>query len=98
MSRSWCRHPQAPNADRKTYRVLKHQFGLDDAGLEDLKEEIIYGQRLAVEEERVLTGRLAMLWPMGDEFTPRGPSNGPANAAGVQRVRERGQTRWQDFA
>jgi hypothetical protein len=41
---------------------------------------------------------LTMLLTMGDAFTPRGPRNGPANAAGVQRVRERGQTRWQDFA
>ena len=44
------------------------------------------------------TGRLAMLLTMGGELTPRGTSKGPENAAGVQRVRERGQTRWQDFA
>ena len=47
---------------RLTYRALKRQFGLDDALLEDLKEELIYGQRLAVdEEERVLvwTGETA---------------------------------------
>jgi hypothetical protein len=44
------------------------------------------------------TGRFAMLLTMGGEFTPRGLSNGPEDAAGVQRVRERGQTRWQDFA
>ena len=40
---------------RLTYRTLKRQFELDDAALEDLKEELIYGQRLAVDEdERVL--------------------------------------------
>ena len=40
---------------RVTYRVLKRQFTLDDELLEDLKEELIYGQRLAVDEEgRVL--------------------------------------------
>jgi class 3 adenylate cyclase len=40
---------------RVTYRVLKRQFNLDDEFLEDLKEELIYGQRLAVDEdERVL--------------------------------------------
>jgi class 3 adenylate cyclase len=40
---------------RLTYRTLKRQFGLDDDVLEDLKEELIYGQRLAMdEEERVL--------------------------------------------
>src|SRR5262249_7075018 len=38
-----------------TYRTLQRQFQLDDAALEDLKEELIYGQRLAVDEEgRVL--------------------------------------------
>src|SRR5215208_531038 len=40
---------------RLTYSTLKRQFQLDDAALEDLKDELIYGQRLAVdEEERVL--------------------------------------------
>src|SRR5712691_5301668 len=40
---------------RLTYRTLQRQFQLDDAALDDLKDEIIYGQRLAVdEEERVL--------------------------------------------
>ena len=45
---------------RVTYRTLKRQFQLDDDVLEDLKEELIYGQRLAVDEDgRVLvwTGR-----------------------------------------
>jgi hypothetical protein len=36
---------------RVTYRALKRQFHLDDEVLEDLKEEILYGQRLAVEED-----------------------------------------------
>jgi hypothetical protein len=35
---------------RVTYRMLKRQFDLDDEALEDLKEELIYGQRLAVDE------------------------------------------------
>jgi class 3 adenylate cyclase/tetratricopeptide (TPR) repeat protein len=35
---------------RLTYRALKRQFDLDDAYLEDLKEELIKGQRLAVDE------------------------------------------------
>ena len=40
---------------RVTYRTLKRQFELDDDVLEDLKEELIYGQRLAVDEDgRVL--------------------------------------------
>src|SRR5215813_4054225 len=40
---------------RVTYRALKREFQLDDAFLEDLKEELIHGQQLAVDEEgRVL--------------------------------------------
>jgi class 3 adenylate cyclase len=40
---------------RVTYRTLKRQFQLDEHALEDLKEELIYGQRLAVDEDsRVL--------------------------------------------
>ena len=36
---------------RLTYRALKRQFNLDDAFFEDLKEELIYGQQLAADEE-----------------------------------------------
>ena len=36
---------------RLTYGALKRQFNLDDAYLEDLKEELIEGQRLAVDEQ-----------------------------------------------
>jgi class 3 adenylate cyclase len=36
---------------RVTYRALKRQFQLDDDALEDLKAEIIKGQRLAVDED-----------------------------------------------
>ena len=40
---------------RLTYRTLQLQFQLDEAHLEDLKDELIYGQRLAVDEDdRVL--------------------------------------------
>jgi hypothetical protein len=40
---------------RLTYGALKRQFQLDDAYLEDLKAELIEGQRLAVDEDdRVL--------------------------------------------
>jgi class 3 adenylate cyclase/tetratricopeptide (TPR) repeat protein len=58
---------------RLTYRTLKRQFGLDDAVLEDLKEELIYGQRLAMdEEERVL------VWA-GESAAPP-PDSGGATA------------------
>src|SRR5438094_5234303 len=36
---------------RLTYRTLQRQFQLDDAALNDLKDELIEGQRLAVDEE-----------------------------------------------
>ena len=43
---------------RLTYGALKRQFQLDDAYLEDLKAELIEGQRLAADEEgRVLVWR-----------------------------------------
>jgi class 3 adenylate cyclase len=35
---------------RVTYRTLKRQFNLDDDALEDLKHELITGQRLAADE------------------------------------------------
>src|SRR5215831_17282024 len=40
---------------RLTYRTLKLHFHLDDEHLDALKDELIYGQRLAVDEDgRVL--------------------------------------------
>ena len=36
--------------ERLTYGTLKRQFQLDDAALDDLKNELIEGQRLAVDE------------------------------------------------
>ena len=40
---------------RLTYRTLQRQFQLDDAALDDLKDELLYGQRLAADEDgRVL--------------------------------------------
>src|SRR5262245_33527953 len=50
---------------RLTYRTLQRQFQLDDAALEDLKEELIYGQRLAVDEE----GRV-LVWSGGQGRPP----------------------------
>lgn len=48
--------------ERISYRALKRQFDLDDDYIEDLKKELIYAQRVAVDEEgRVLvwTGKTA---------------------------------------
>ena len=66
---------------RLTYRTLKRQFALDDAALEDLKEELIYGQRLAVDEdERVL------VW-MGDTAATTPPASGRATALDTSQAR-----------
>src|SRR5262245_53424151 len=59
---------------RLTYRTLQRQFHLDDAALDGLKDELIYGQRLAVDEE----GRV-LVWSGATETTapaaaaPAGP-------------------------
>src|SRR5947209_17838547 len=67
---------------RLTYGTLKRQFQLDDAALEDLKDELIYGQRLAVdEEERVLVWR-------GEPVSALPPTTAlpPARASELTRV------------
>src|SRR5512132_2369423 len=56
---------------RLTYRTLKLQFQLDDEHLEALKDELIYGQRLAVDEDsRVLVWTGAE----GSALPPTAPS------------------------
>jgi hypothetical protein len=50
---------------RMTYRTLQLQFQLDDTHLEVLKDELIYGQRLAIDEE----GRV-LVWTGGAETPP----------------------------
>src|SRR5262247_3686094 len=63
---------------RVTYNALKRQFGLDDACLQDLKDEIIEAQRLAVDEnDRVL------VWTGDGAITPP-----PAAAAVKERQPE----------
>jgi len=64
---------------RLTYGALKRQFNLDDAYLEDVKAELIEGQRLAVDEDgRVLvwTGRA----DVPSRTTPPAPQLGPPPA------------------
>jgi class 3 adenylate cyclase/predicted ATPase len=60
---------------RLTYGTLKRQFQLDDAALEDLKNELIEGQRLAVDER----GNV-LVWTGGTEVpsTPTSPASQPA--------------------
>ena len=59
---------------RLTYRTLQRQFQLDDAALEDLTNELIRGQRLAVDEEGAV-----LVWTGARESVPF-PSGEPAPA------------------
>jgi len=66
---------------RVTYRALKREFQLDDAFLEDLKDELIKAQRLAVDEQGdvlVWTGVVDPAPALGAPApppTPRGESS-----------------------
>jgi class 3 adenylate cyclase/tetratricopeptide (TPR) repeat protein len=57
---------------RLTYSTLKRQFQLDDAALDDLKNELIEGQRLAVDER----GNV-LVWT-GDTVPVADPAAAPA--------------------
>ena len=59
---------------RLTYGTLKRQFQLDDAALEDLKNELIEGQRLAVDER----GNV-LVWT-GAEVAPPQPTAFPTSS------------------
>jgi hypothetical protein len=51
---------------RITYRTLRREFALDDDALEDLKFELIDGQRIAIDEDGkvlVWTGAAPVLSP-----------------------------------
>ncbi len=64
---------------RLTYRTLQRQFQLDDTALDDLKDELIYGQRLATDED----GHV-LVWTGGTAVppltTPSTPQTGPLPA------------------
>src|SRR5436305_12034483 len=68
---------------RVTYNALKRQFGLDDACLQDLRDEIIEAQRVAVDEDGkvlVWTGDIAAPPPPASESASgrvRPPAAGP---------------------
>jgi TOMM system kinase/cyclase fusion protein len=57
---------------RLTYGALKRQFQLDDAYLEDLKAELIEGQRLAADED----GRV-LVWTGGVSTPPESVASPP---------------------
>ena len=50
---------------RLSYRILKRRFALDDNELEDLKEDVIYAKKLAVDED----GRV-LVWTGGTSRAP----------------------------
>jgi class 3 adenylate cyclase/predicted ATPase len=64
---------------RLTYSTLKRQFQLDDAALDDLKNELIEGQRLAVDER----GNV-LVWTGEADVTPASPR--PASQPVPQEV------------
>jgi class 3 adenylate cyclase/tetratricopeptide (TPR) repeat protein len=69
---------------RVTYRMLKVQFQLNDEQLEALKEELIYGQQLAVDEEGkvlVWVQRAAVAAPLGRDRPPAPSSYIPSHLA-----------------
>src|SRR5215831_1534892 len=74
---------------RLTYGALKRQFQLDDAYLEDLKAELIEGQRLAMDEDgRILvwTGR-ADVPSLPTLPAPQfGPPPAPADVQSIQAL------------
>ena len=59
---------------RVTYRTLKRQFALDDEALEDLKFELIEGQRLATDEHGTV-----LVW-LGEIASASPPPSVPASA------------------
>jgi hypothetical protein len=72
-----------------TYRTLKRQVELDDDVLEDLKEELIYGQRLAVDEDgRVLVWTGEASASEASAAAPL-PQDGPQAAPGAAPRRRR---------
>jgi hypothetical protein len=60
---------------RVTYRMLKAHFSLDDELLEALKEELLYGQRLAVDEDNNV---LVWVGETADADPTSGPTTAPA--------------------
>ena len=61
---------------RIAYRVLKRRFQLDDEILEDLKEDVIYAKKLAVDED----GRV-LVWTGGTSSARTTASPVPLPAA-----------------
>ena len=76
---------------RLTYRTLQLQFQLDEAHLEALKDELIYGQRLAVDE----AGRV-LVWA-GETGTAAPAAAAPAAAPAPAPLTYTPPSRREDF-
>src|SRR5262245_8445631 len=61
---------------RVTYRTLKRQFNLDDAALEDLKEELLFTYPQIVDED----GR-GLVWTGDPSATSAAPGPAPSSMA-----------------
>jgi class 3 adenylate cyclase/tetratricopeptide (TPR) repeat protein len=66
---------------RLTYSALKRQFQLDDAALEDLKQELIRGQRVARDEDG-----LVLVWQGAAPVAPAATAAAPGAAESAPRV------------
>ena len=75
------------NRGRMSYRALKRQFDIDDAYLEDLKEEILYAYPQVTEEE----GR-GLVWTAADT-TMSVPTPVPVHPAQATATPERSATK-----
>ena len=67
---------------RVTYRALQRQFNLDDAFLDDLKEELIHGQQLVVDED----GKVLVWAGAADRVSAPSPPGTASPAPAPQRV------------
>jgi uncharacterized protein len=77
---------------RVTYNALKRQFGLDDACLQDLKDEIIEAQRLAVDEKDKV-----LVWT-GGRAAPRAPATASAVQPTTSLQTDSRSQRWQQIS
>jgi class 3 adenylate cyclase/predicted ATPase len=82
---------------RVTYRTLKRHFSLDDAALEDLKHELVTGQRVAIDEGgEVLVWGGTLASPSAPGAPPSGgdpvPSSGPPAEPSVPPTSPRRKT------
>ena len=66
---------------RITYRGLKRQFGIDEDYLEDLKNELIHGQRVAVDEDDTV-----LVWRGADDSVPAATGTADDNAPPARQM------------